>query len=80
MCFSLDAIEHLLIVAVIVVAIILILKIFAGTILSKLGEGGVVALQVLNIILWAAIVIAVIIFVFMLLSCLLGYGHLPYHR
>lgn len=75
MCFSLDAIEHLLIVAVIIVAIILIVKIFAGTILSKLGEGGAVAIQVLNVILWAAIIIAIIIFVFMLLSCLIGYGH-----
>lgn len=72
MCFSLAWVEHILIWLVIVVAIVLVVKVFLPRLLAALGEGGNMIMAVINIILWAIVVIAAIIVGFELLSCLVG--------
>ena len=72
MCFSLGWLEQLLVWLVIVCAIIAVLKLVVPWVASQLGVP--VIAQVLNIILWAVIVIFVIYFCFAMLSCLGGAG------
>ena len=72
MCFSLAWVEQILIWLVLIVAIVLIIKVFLPRLLSMLGEGGNMIMAVLNIVLWAAVVIFAIIVAFDLLSCLIG--------
>ena len=83
MCFSMAWWENLLIWLVIVLAIIAILKLLVPLVLSQLGWGGGTIMQIINIVVWAAIVIFVIIFAFAMISCLMSMGggssglHLP---
>jgi hypothetical protein len=83
MCFSLAWIMQLCIWAVIIVALIAILRLFVPWILAQLGSGGVMIGQIINIIIWAFICIIVIYIVFALISCLLSMGGglplLPHH-
>ena len=72
MCFSLGWLEQLLVWLVIVAAIIMVLKLIVPWVASQLGVP--IIAQVLNIILWAVIVIFVIYFCFAMLSCLGGGG------
>jgi hypothetical protein len=74
MCFSLPWIEQLLVWLVIVCAIIAILRLLLPWVAAQLGIP--IIGQVINIILWAVVVIFVIYFCFSLLSCL-GGGGLP---
>jgi hypothetical protein len=74
MCFSLEWLEHILIWLVVVVAIIAIIKVFLPKLLSMLGEGGNMIMAVINIIMWAVIVIIAIYIAFELISCLLGWS------
>lgn len=76
MCFSLAWIQQLLIWLVIICAIVAILRLFLPWIAGKLGDAGSIVIGVLNIVLWAFVVICVIYFVFALISCL-GGGGLP---
>jgi ABC-type maltose transport system permease subunit len=77
MCFSLEWWRDLLILAVVVSAIIAILQILVPYVLRRIGWAGsehvAVLTQVIRIVIWAIIVIAVIYVVFALISCLLGY-------
>ena len=82
MCFSMAWWENLLIWLVIVLAIIAILKLLVPLVLGQLGWGGGTIMQIINIVVWAAIVIFVIIFAFAMISCLMSMGggsglHLP---
>jgi hypothetical protein len=72
MCFSLGWLEQVLVWLVIVAAIIMVLKLIVPWVASQLGVP--IIAQVLNIILWAVIVIFVIYFCFALMSCLGGGG------
>ena len=72
MCFSIGWLEQLLVWLVIVAAIIMVLKLIVPWVASQLGVP--IIAQVLNIILWAVIVIFVIYFCFAMLSCLGGGG------
>ena len=74
MCFSLEWIEQLLIWIVIVVAIVAILKILIPWIFSQLGVGTGNLMAIINIFIWAVVVIFVIYVAFALISCLLGAG------
>lgn len=74
MCFSLGWIEQLLIWVVIIVALFSILKLVIPFFLSKLGAEGGLVVQVLSIVLWAFIAIAVIYIIFALIACLLSMG------
>ena len=78
-CFSLAFIENLLIWLVIIGAVVALLKLVLPLALGVLGTAGSVVIQALNIVVWAIVAIAIIIFVFELISCLLG-GPLLFRR
>ena len=83
MCFSLEWLEHILIWLVIVIAIVLVIKVFRPPLLGMLGQGGAMVMQVINIVLWAVVVICAIVIGFELLSCLIGWSGFslsPPHR
>ena len=78
MCFGLEWIKELLIWLVIVCAVVAILRLFLPWILGQLGIAGGMIMAVINIFIWAVILIFVIYFVFALMECLLsGGGGLP---
>jgi len=84
MCFSMQWLLQILIFAVIIGAVIAILKIVVPYALTLIGAevgGGVgVVMAVFRIVLWAVVVIFVLVICFQLISCLLSYGggvHLP---
>lgn len=75
MCFSLAWVENLLIWLVIICAVIGLLKlVLVPFVLSPLGEAGAIVVKAINIFIWAIVAIAIIIFVFDLISCLIGGG------
>jgi uncharacterized BrkB/YihY/UPF0761 family membrane protein len=74
MCFSVEWIEQLLVWAVIIIAIISILKLLVPWILGQLGAGGGIIAQVINILFWAIICIFVIYICFAVIACLLSAG------
>lgn len=74
MCFSIGWIESLLIDLVIIVAVIAILKLFLPWLFAQLGIGGGIIMQIINIVVWAIVLIFAIIIVFALIGCLIGYG------
>ena len=79
-CFSIQWVEQLLIWLVIFGAVFAILNLLVPFVLSGIGaplSGAVsVIVSVLRIVFWAAVVIAVIIICFDLISCLIGHGGL----
>ena len=84
MCFSMDFLKQILILAVIIVAVIAILKLLIPYIIGQLGvelgAGWNICVAAFRIFLWALIAILVIIFCFELISCLLSFSgglHLP---
>lgn len=86
MCFPLDFIKTLLILAVVVVAIVAILNLLVPFILTKLGvalgEGWAVVVGAFRILLWAIIAIAAILICFQIIACLLSFSgglHFPVH-
>ena len=74
MCFSIQWIESLLVWLVIVCAIFAILKLLLPWVAAQLGIP--IVAQILQIVLWAFIVIVVIYLAFDLISCL-GSGGFP---
>ena len=77
MCFSLAWLEHLIIAIVIVVAVISLLRLLVSFVIPKLGLSGEIVsfvVQAITIVIWAIICIALVVFVFDLISCLLGGG------
>jgi hypothetical protein len=77
MCFGLAWFEQLLIWIVIVVAVVALLRLLVSFVLPKLGLAGEVVAFVIaavRILIWAVICIFAIIFIFELISCLLGGG------
>lgn len=76
-CFSLGAIENLLIWLVVVAAIVALVRLLVPSVLAPLGPAGTLIAGALNIILWAIVAIAVIILVFELLACVVPLHRLP---
>ena len=77
MCFSLDWFAHFIITCIVIGAAILLLKLLVGFIAPKIGLGGEVlnfVVQAFTIILWAVVCIALVVFVFGLIACLIGGG------
>ena len=74
MCFSLAWIEQILIWAVVVVAVVAIIKILIALVLPQLGWAGSVIMQGLNIVMWAVVAIFVIVICFDLIGCLITYA------
>jgi hypothetical protein len=80
MCFSLGSIEYLLIWLVILCAVVAIVRLLLiPLVFAPMGQPGVIIIQVVNIIVWVIIAIAVIYLVFDLLQCAIGggFGRLP---
>lgn len=74
MCFSLAWLAQLCVYAIVIGAVFAILKLVVPFALQQLGVGGGIVVQVLNIVLWAIIAIAVVYFCFAVISCLVGAG------
>lgn len=74
-CLSLNWLENLLIWAVTLVVVVGVLKILVPWLFSMLGVDGGKIVQIINLIVLGVVAIAVIVFVFALLSCLLPIGH-----
>ena len=73
-CFSLIWFRDLLIWLVVLAAVVAILRLFVPWVLAQLGINAAVVMQVINIVIWAIVIIAIIYFVFALLACLTGAG------
>jgi hypothetical protein len=73
-----------LIAAVVIVAVISILKIIVGVVLPKLpasfAEAATVIGQILNVVIWAIVIIALIIFAFAMIGCLWSFVGAPLLR
>jgi len=86
MCFSLDFLKQILILAVVVVVIVGILQLLIPYIMKKLGaqlgEGWAIIVSAFKIFLWAVVAIVVIIVCFELIACLLNFsgGSILPHR
>lgn len=85
MCFSMTWLMNLLIWIVIIAAVIAILKLIVPLVVSKLsGEAATIVSGLLNIALWAFVIIVCIYIAFGLISCLLsmsgGFPSLAPHR
>jgi len=72
MCFSIEWIKDFLIWLVVLGAVVAVVRLFLPRVLAPFGEAGAMVLQVLTIIVWAIVLIAIIVFAFQLLSCLGG--------
>ena len=78
MCFSLLWFRDLLIWLVVLAAVVAILQLFVPWVLTQLNINAAPVMQILRIVIWAVVIIAVIYFVFALISCLTGSaGGLP---
>jgi hypothetical protein len=81
MCFDLAWWENLFIWVVIIAAIVAILRLLVPLVLGQLGIGGSLFMQIINIVIWAIIVIFIIYFAFGMIQCLMSMGggglHLP---
>lgn len=75
-CFSLAWLEQLLIWLVVVCVLIGIFKLLVPFLLTLFGAppGGGMIMTILGYIIWGIVAIAVIIFVFELISCAFGNG------
>jgi len=76
MCFSLGWLQQILIWAVLVGAVIAIVRLLLPAVLAQLGGPGSILLQIINIVMWAFILIVIIYIAFGLISCLVGSGTL----
>ena len=74
MCFSLAWFENLLIWLVILGAVVAIFKVILPLVFAQLGTPGAAVMQIINIVLWAVVVIFIIIIAFELIGCLVGSG------
>jgi hypothetical protein len=72
MCFSLAWVEQLLIYVIVFAVVVGILRLLLPYILGALGAGGSVIAGAINLVLWGAIAIFVVVFCFDLISCLGG--------
>ena len=76
MCFSLAWLQSILIWAVIIGAVIAIVRLLLPMALAQLGGAGSTLLAIINIMVWAFVAIVVIYIAFGLISCLVGSGTL----
>ncbi len=70
MCFSITAILLLLVWIVVICAVVAILRLLLPYVLGWLGVGGDLVLRVINILIAAIVIIAIIYLVIDVLSCL----------
>lgn len=70
MCFSLAWLEQLIVWLIVISAVVAIIKLVIPFLDSLIGMP--IIGQILMIVLWAIVAIAIVIIIFGLLSCLLG--------
>lgn len=71
MCFTLAWLQQLFIWAIVIGAIIAIIRILLPMVFAQFGGGGALG-QIINIVLWAFVAIVVVYIAFALISCLLS--------
>src|SRR5258708_23400847 len=71
-CFTLGWIEQILIWLIVLGAVVALIKLVLPLVLSNLGVVGSTIVVALNIVLWAIVAIALVIFIFALIGCLVG--------
>lgn len=74
MCFTAASLLAILIWIVIICAIFAIIRLVVPLVAAQLGGPGSVLVQIINIVLWAVMVIIVLYFAFEMISCLMGMG------
>lgn len=81
MCFPLDWIKSMLILAVVVVAVIGILQLLIPFVIKRLGialgEGWAIIVSAFRILMWALIAIAVILICYEMIACLISFAGWP---
>ena len=79
MCFSIAFFFQLMIWLVIVGAIYAVIRLLLPAVLANFGGPGTLLAQVVNIIMWAILLIIVLYLIWDLVECLIGGGglHLP---
>ena len=76
MCFGLEWWEHIIILVIVIIAIVSLIRLLVSFLLPKLGLGGEIVgfiVAAARIIIWAAVCIFAVIFIFELITCLLPY-------
>jgi len=75
MCFSLGAVEHLLIWIAVIVAVFAIIRVLLGLVPQPPEFAWVInaTVQIVKIVLWLVIAIAIIVVLFALLSCVVPF-------
>ncbi len=73
-CFSAASLESILVWLVIIGAVFAIIKVVVPMVAAELGGPGSALVRIVNIVLWAALCILVIVFAFQMISCLLSAG------
>lgn len=72
-CFSLQWLEQLFVWAIVIGAVIAIIRILLPYVFAQFGGGGPLQ-AIINIVLWAFVAIVVVYIAFALISCLLSMG------
>lgn len=75
MCFDIYWFEQVLIWLVVIGVIVAIVRLLLPQVLAQLGGPGwpgAMTMQIISIVVWGAVMIAVIIFAFELIGCLFG--------
>jgi hypothetical protein len=75
MCFGLGAIEHLLIWVVVVLGVLAVIRVLLAlaTPPAEYAQLLAAALQIVKIVLWAAITVVIIVVIFALLACVVTF-------
>src|SRR5258708_19747988 len=76
-CFTLGWIEQILIWLIVLGAVVALIKLVLPLVLSNLGVVGSTIVAALNIVLWAIVAIALVIFIFDLIGCLVATARPP---
>jgi len=75
MCFSLGMVEQLIIWLIVICAAVAIIKLLlVPLVFQPMGQPGAILIQIVNIVIWVIVAIAVVYIVFDLLACALGGG------
>ncbi len=74
MCFSIEWIEHLFVLLIIIGAVVALVRLLLPLVLGWMGSPGGIILQAINIVMWAFIAIFCVYIIFELISCLLSGG------
>lgn len=72
-CFNLLWLEALLIWLIVIGAVFAIIRVVVPLIVGPLGVFASTVVQILNIVLWVVVAIAVVYLVFDLLGCVIGF-------